>query len=142
MKLQTATRLGVYAVLDLAASPLQARSVTEIAERRGVSVNHLSKVMRTLAAAGLVEGARGVGGGYRFVGNAKRLTLLEVIELFEDPVGESSRILDAQLPDVPVLDQILREIDDVTRLTLDSISIATMIRLSAELVVRQENNVQ
>ncbi len=81
MKLQTATRIAIYAVLDLASDPSRQLSAGDIAERFDISVNHLSKVLRTLGRAGLVEAVRGVGGGYRFRGNPKRVTLLEVIEL-------------------------------------------------------------
>jgi 1-acyl-sn-glycerol-3-phosphate acyltransferase len=41
-------------------------------------------VLAELARAGIVESVRGVGGGYRFAANARRLTLLDVIRLFED----------------------------------------------------------
>lgn len=132
VKLQTSTRLGVYAVLDLAAEPDRWMSVAEIAERHRASVNHLSKVMQSLARAGLVEGTRGVRGGYRFRANAKRLTLLQVIELFEDPTGNGHDPAGASDPHEAMVDQILGEIDDIARLTLDSTSISTMIRLSAE----------
>ena len=53
-------------------------------------MNHLAKVLRTLGRAGIVEALRGAGGGYRFRANAKRLTLLDVIQLFED-VGPNER---------------------------------------------------
>lgn len=133
MKLQTSTRLGVYAVLDLAAEPDRWLSVAEIAERHHASVNHLSKVMQLLSRAGLVEGTRGVGGGYRFRANAKRLTLLQVIELFEDPTGggpeEARGSGDAR---EGIVDQVLGEIDVIARLTLDSMSISTMLRLAAD----------
>ena len=59
-------------------------SAAEIAQKYGVSSHHLAKVLAELARAGVVESARGVGGGYRFAGNARRLTLMDVIRLFED----------------------------------------------------------
>ena len=56
----------------------------EIAAKYGESPHHLAKVLSELARAGIVESVRGVGGGYRFAANARRLTLLDVIRLFED----------------------------------------------------------
>ena len=55
MKLQTATRLGLYAVLELAREPGRTLSATDLAERFGVSSHHLAKVLRTLSTAGLVR---------------------------------------------------------------------------------------
>ena len=57
MKLQTGTRLGLYAVLELARYPDRTLSAADLAERFGVSSHHLAKVLRTLGAAGLVRGA-------------------------------------------------------------------------------------
>src|SRR5213078_1847933 len=67
MKLQTGTRLGLYAVLELAREPERTLSAADLAERFGVSTHHLAKVLRTLGAAGLVRGGRGAAGGYRFI---------------------------------------------------------------------------
>ncbi|MCX7365986.1 MAG: Rrf2 family transcriptional regulator [Alphaproteobacteria bacterium] len=71
MKLQTATRLGLYATLELARDPDRTLSAAELAERFDVSTHHLAKVLRTLANAGLVRGGRGAAGGYRFTGNRR-----------------------------------------------------------------------
>ena len=51
MKLQTATRLGLYAALELARDPERTLSAADLAERFGVSAHHLAKVLRTLSAA-------------------------------------------------------------------------------------------
>jgi Rrf2 family protein len=131
MKLQIATRIALYAVLELAADPRRQFAAAEIAERFGISVNHLSKVLRTLGRAGLVEALRGAGGGYRFRGNAKRVTLLHVIELFED-VGPSARAEDegaASSFEGRALRRVLDEIDDIARATVGSITLATMLKL-------------
>lgn len=134
MKLQVATRLALYAVLQLAAEPSRQFAAAEIAERFGISVNHLAKVLRTLGRAGLVEAVRGAGGGYRFRGNAKRLTLLEVIQLFEDvgPGGRPEEEPGAGSDEGRALRRVLDEIEDIARATLSSITLATMLKVMAE----------
>jgi len=130
MKLQTATRIAIYAVLELASDPGRQVSAAEIAERFDISVNHLAKVLRTLGRAGLVEALRGVGGGYRFRGNVKRVTLLDVIRLFEEIGGADGAGAPApRTIDERALRRVLEEIDDTARATLSSITIATMLKL-------------
>ena len=58
MRLQRASRLALYAVLELAGAPGRQLSAAEIAEKYGVSINYLAKVMRELGRAGLVESVR------------------------------------------------------------------------------------
>lgn len=134
MRLQISTRLALYAVLQLAADPRKQFAAAEIAERFAISVNHLAKVLRTLGRAGLVEAVRGAGGGYRFRGNVKRVTLLDVILLFED-IGPSERA-EEEPGEVSgegrALRRVLDEIDDIARATLSSITLATMLKLMAE----------
>ena len=84
MKLQINTTLALYSVLEFAAAPERHIPAAEIAEKYGVSPHHLAKVLAELARAGIVESVRGVGGGYRFTANVRRLTLMDVIQLFED----------------------------------------------------------
>jgi Rrf2 family protein len=134
MKLQIATRLALYAVLQLAADPRKQFAAAEIAERFGISVNHLAKVLRTLGRAGLVEALRGAGGGYRFRGNARRVTLLDVIQLFEDVASNGATWEEpgASSGEGRALGRVLHEIDDIARATLSSITLATMLKLMAE----------
>ncbi|HYH38335.1 MAG TPA: Rrf2 family transcriptional regulator [Azospirillum sp.] len=132
MRLQKATRFALYAILDLASDPEKQFSAAEIAERYGISVNHLSKVLRSLGRAGLVEAVRGAGGGYRFTGNAKRLTLLDLVRLFEDIDAAPGREPGDATPEGRALGGVLEEIHDIARATLSSISVATMLKLIAE----------
>jgi Rrf2 family protein len=131
MRLQTATRIAIHAVLELASDPASQISAAQIAERYQISVNHLAKVLRTLGRAGLVEALRGVRGGYRFRGNAKRVTLLDIIQLFENVGSEedASREPGAHTREGRTLHGVLAEIDDTARATLSSISVATMLKL-------------
>lgn len=126
-----ASRLAIYSILELASNPDTSMSAARIGEKYGVSTHHLTRVLRTLGRAGLVSATRGVGGGYQFCGNTKRTTLLDIIELFEtvgEPRNEGSDADGATTED-KILGQVLREIDDIAHATLDSITIATMLRL-------------
>ena len=69
------------------------------------------------------------GGGYRFVGNAKRLTLLDIISLFEDIGSAPARAPGELTPVESALEAISAEIDEVARSTFGSITLATMLRL-------------
>ena len=129
MKLQKATLCGLYAVLELAAHSDQQISAAQIATKYDISLNHLAKVLRSLVRAKLVESVRGAGGGYRFSGNPKRVTLLDVIELFEEVGRDAEDSPPVYLDEGRALHKVLREIDDFAIASLRSISITTLLRI-------------
>lgn len=131
MKLQISSQLAIFAVLELIAHPDRPVTVGEIGSKYGVSNHHLAKVMHVLGRAGLVTSTRGAGGGYQFCGNARRTTLLDLIDLFErmGPAPPDSGEPDAGTSQGRALLQVLREIDDIARSTLGSITLATMYKL-------------
>lgn len=130
MKLQISTQLAIFAALELTACEGRQLSVAEIGEKFGVSSHHLAKVMHVMGRAGLVRSVRGAGGGYQFAGNARRTTLLDVAQLFEDlsSVEQDTGAVDATL-EGQALREVLNEIDDIALATLGSITIATMRKL-------------
>ena len=135
MKLRKNTLFALYSVLESASRPERQLSAGEIARQYGISPHHLAKVLHTLARAGVVESVRGVGGGYRFAGNAKRLTLMDVIELFENlnaPARSGAprrRRAGGEAGVERALATVLAEIDEIAKATFRSISIATMLKL-------------
>lgn len=131
MKLQKNTSLALYSVLEIAADPGRHIPGAEIAAKYGVSSHHLAKVLSELARAGVVESVRGVGGGYRFTGNARRLTLMDIIRMFEDPGRGDPDRRDAgeATPVGRALGAVLLEIDEIAEATFRSITLATMQRL-------------
>ena len=131
MRLQISSRLAVFALLDLAAHPDRQLSVAQIGAKYDVSSHHLAKVMHVLNRADLVRAVRGAGGGYQFSGNARRTTLLDVIELFEDLGSDSARTIAAgPTAEERALREVFGEIDDLVRATLGSITIATMLKIA------------
>ena len=127
MKLQTATRLGLYATLELARDPERTLSASDLAERFGVSGHHMAKVLRTLGAAGLVRGGRGATGGYRFTGNRRRTTLMDIVALFEPAPGSRPKEPGEDTDIGAALQRVLTEIDEIAEATLRSVSLETLL---------------
>lgn len=84
------TRLTDYATVVLtvlAHRPGTVLSAPELAEAAGLETTTVAKVLKPLAQAGLVEGFRGAGGGYRLARDAAAITLVEVVEAMEGPLA-------------------------------------------------------
>ncbi len=128
MKLQQNSLLALYSLVEFASDPMRHISAAEIAQKYQVSPHHLAKVLAELARAGIVQSVRGVGGGYRFAANARRLTLLDVISRFED-VGSGTTERNGRTPADRALSIVLGEIDEMAKATLKSITLATLLRL-------------
>jgi Rrf2 family protein len=120
---------GLYAVLELAANADKQISAGEIANKYGISLNHLAKVLRSLVRARLIESVRGPGGGYRFCGNPKRVTLLDVIELFEDPTPDLEQEVSEDSEESRALHKVLSDVDDIAVTTLRSVSIMSLLKV-------------
>ena len=129
MKLHKSTMCGLYAVLELAAHPEVQISAGEIANKYGISLNHLAKVLRSLVRARLIESVRGPGGGYRLSGNPKRVTLLDIIELFEDPAPDLEQATSGVSEESRALHKVLTDVDDIAVTTLRSVSITSLLKV-------------
>jgi FeS assembly SUF system regulator len=84
------TKLADYASIVLAAlalAPERIHSATELAEQAGLELPTVSKLLKPLAHAGLVESFRGSNGGYRLARPAANISLIEIVEAIEGPVG-------------------------------------------------------
>ena len=84
------TRLTDYATVVmtvLAARPDAVMSAPELAERAGLEAPTVAKVLKPLAAAGLVAGFRGANGGYRLARPAAAISLVEIVEAMEGPLA-------------------------------------------------------
>ena len=131
MRLQKATQCALFAIVELARDPDRQVSAADIADKFGISANHLAKVLRDLARARLVESMRGAGGGYRFCGNAKRVTLYEIVSLFEDVDTHNGGFPETS-EDADIgrtLNSVMAEIEGIAVSTLKSITLSTLLKL-------------
>ena len=88
MKLSTKGRYAMVALTDLAtAGPEVLTSLAEIAKRQDISLPYLEQLFVKLRRSGLVESARGPGGGYRLARSPVEIRVSEVLEAVDETVS-------------------------------------------------------
>ena len=88
MRLTTKGRYAVTAMLDLAlhydGGPI---TLADISRRQGISLSYLEQLFSKLRKNGLVDSARGPGGGYRLSRPADELCVADIITAVDEKVG-------------------------------------------------------
>jgi Rrf2 family cysteine metabolism transcriptional repressor len=88
------TSKSPYAVLALAelgrSGGMEPVPIGELARRREVPVQFLEQLFAVLRRAGIVGSQRGVKGGYRFAREPASVTVLEIVELLDGPLGRDA----------------------------------------------------
>jgi FeS assembly SUF system regulator len=127
------TKLTDYATVvlaTLAGAPGRVHSASELAESAGLELPTVSKVLKPLAHAGLVESFRGANGGYRLARAAADISLIEVVEAIEGPFGMtecSGEHSSCELESHCGVRGNWRHINDVVADALRSVSLAQML---------------
>ncbi|WP_329741049.1 SUF system Fe-S cluster assembly regulator [Dyella sp. A6] len=84
------SRLTDYATVVMtciAGHPGDVLSTAQIADEAHLELPTVSKLLKSLGHAGLVDSFRGVNGGYRLARPAGEITLAEIVEAMEGPIG-------------------------------------------------------
>ena len=88
MRISTRGRYALRAMVDLAQQgdhdPV---SRQEISERQEISADYLAQLFTHLQTAGLAEGVKGPGGGYRLIRDASLIPAGDVVRAVEGPVA-------------------------------------------------------
>jgi Rrf2 family transcriptional regulator, cysteine metabolism repressor len=88
------TSKSPYAVLALAELGRSAGSgpvpIGELARKRDVPVQFLEQLFAALRRAGVISSQRGVKGGYQFAREPSTVSVLEIVELLDGPLGRDS----------------------------------------------------
>ena len=128
------TKLTDYASLVLtvlASAPDRVHSAAELAERAHLEVPTVSKLLKSLAQAGLVASFRGSAGGYRLARAADTISLIAIVEAMEGPLGMTECSLHDSacgIQDHCGVRANWRRINDVVADALRGISLAEMLQ--------------
>jgi Rrf2 family protein len=64
--------------------------IAELARSREIPVQFLEQLFATLRRAGVLRSQRGVKGGYSFDRDPAEITVLEIVELLDGPLGRDA----------------------------------------------------
>jgi FeS assembly SUF system regulator len=84
--------LADYAVVMMSAAARHCGATcrlnaTTLAEETGLPLPTVQKLVSKLSSAGLLESARGTGGGFRLARPAAAITLADIVEAVEGPIA-------------------------------------------------------
>jgi FeS assembly SUF system regulator len=129
------TKLTDYAVLVLSdmAVPGDARAARDVAETTHIPQPTVSKVLKLLARAGLVESERGKNGGYRLARAPGAISVADIVDAVEGPIavtecstaaGRGSCELEGHCP----VESNWGRINEAIHQVLKGITLADMVR--------------
>jgi Rrf2 family protein len=123
LAISTKSPYAVRALCELARTGGSAPvPIGEIARRRDIPVQFLEGLFATLLRAGILQSQRGVKGGYSFARPPEQITVLEVVESLEGPLGAEA----------PEAGPIWVDAVEAVRRQLAAITIAEAARREAE----------
>ena len=134
MTITRSTRYALYAAAEMAMAGEAPVTVTDVAARYGIPGGALAKVFQQLVRAGIAVGTRGIGGGYRLARPASKITVLDIMNVFERPRAPGACVLHdrpgQQCPQTSIctLHWLFEEVDELVRCTYESVTLETLVR--------------
>ena len=132
MLVSTKGRYALRVMLELAQDDSAAYlPLPAIAERQGISEKYLESIIAILSRAGLVEGLRGKGGGYRLTRSSANYSVGEILRLTEGSLAPVTCLEGAENP-CPRAGEcttlpMWQKLDDLINTYLDSVSLSDLL---------------
>ncbi len=132
MLVSTKGRYALRVMLELAQSqPDTYMPLPLIAQRQGISEKYLESIIAVLSKAGLVDGLRGKGGGYRLTRPTADYSVGEILRLTEGSLAPVTCLEGAENP-CPRAGEcttlpMWQKLDDLINTYLDSVSLSDLL---------------
>ena len=132
--------LADYAVVIMAAAARHCGSTcrlnaTTLAEETGLPLPTVQKLVSRLSAGGLIESARGTGGGFRLSRPAAAISLADIIEAVEGPIALTTCVDEGRHECALECDCRVKPhwnvVNGAVRGALDGVSLASLSRIPA-----------
>jgi len=106
IRISTRGRYALRAMVDLALYADEEPVLRhDIAKRQEISADYVAQLFRQLRAAGLVDGVKGPGGGYRLARNTAEIRAGDVVRAVEGPMAVVHCTLPGDEPSCSRIDQ-------------------------------------
>ncbi|HZW59986.1 MAG TPA: SUF system Fe-S cluster assembly regulator [Woeseiaceae bacterium] len=131
LRISKLTDYGTVVLAHLASNGRSLASAAEVAAATGVGVATVSKLLKALNKAGLVNSTRGVQGGYQLARDATAISAADIIDALEGPVSItecSASDSHCDLESVCNVGSAWQRINVAIRRALDEISLEDLAR--------------
>ena len=88
MRVSARADYAVRAAVDLAAATRLPVHAEEVAERQGIPLSFLVKILHELRLAGIVSSQRGPEGGYQLARPAEEISVADILRAVEGPLAD------------------------------------------------------
>lgn len=87
LRISKLTDYAFVVMSALAARPDRRQSAADLARSTHLEQPTVSKILKLLSAAGLLESRRGANGGYLLASRPRDISVVQIIESMEGPIG-------------------------------------------------------
>ncbi|MEZ5536033.1 MAG: Rrf2 family transcriptional regulator [Thiolinea sp.] len=126
MKLTTQSQRAIMAMMALALhTGRKVLRLSTLAKEQGISLSYMEQLFYHLRHAGLVEGIRGPGGGYRLGRPAGQISVAEIVDAIETAAQDDEQ----EYKNRPTKEvaEILGDLDAQVHTFLDGISLESLV---------------
>lgn len=134
LRMSKLTDYGTVVLAHLASGGSRCVSAAEVAEASGIAPPTVSKLLKLLAKAELVQSTRGAHGGYRLARGPQQISAAEVIDALEGPVSItecSKSVSHCDFEPICNVGSAWQRINIAIRRALDDISLADLQRANS-----------
>ena len=133
MRISTRGRYALRVMIDLAERGGDGYiPMRDVAERQGISLKYLERILPDLARGGCIEGVHGKGGGYRLTRPAGEYTVGEILRLAEGDLAPVACLEKGAAPcsraEVCRTLPLWRELERLVSSYLDSVTLASLVQ--------------
>lgn len=104
-----------------------------LSHRRNLSIKYLEQILSKLVTANLVEGSRGINGGYRLTKNAENYTVGEILRVMEGDLSPRNQN-EGNTIESAGSDEFWKGFEDVVNNFVDSVTLDTLVHKTEEFV--------
>lgn len=87
LRIARLTDYGTVLLIEMARHPAEIHTAANLARRLRIPVPTVGKLLKQLAAGGILRSRRGKGGGYQLVTAPEGITLAQVLTVLEGPLA-------------------------------------------------------
>ena len=133
MMISTRGRYALRVIIDLAENADDGLiPMHKVAERQGISLKYLERILPELVSGRLVEGVHGKGGGYRLTKKPEEISVAEILKLTEGDIApvaclEDNAVVCDRMEDCRTL-PVWKGLNDRINEYLESVKISELMK--------------